>query len=76
MGVNYRVIKQRVLGSVTSATTNGEIRNRERCMRTLEKSDTPILSGMQIFHNHIRPHQALKGKTPAEMAGSGGQTAT
>ena len=48
---------------------NGEIRDRERCMRTLEKSDTPILTGMQIFHNYIRPHQALKGKTPAEVAG-------
>jgi hypothetical protein len=48
---------------------NGEIRDRERCMRTLEKSDTPILSGMQIFHNYIRPHEALKGKTPAEVAG-------
>lgn len=30
---------------------NGEIRDRERVMRTLEKSDTLILSGMQIFHN-------------------------
>jgi len=48
---------------------NGEIRDRERVMRTLEKMDTPILSGMQIFHNYIRPHQALKGKTPAEVAG-------
>jgi putative transposase len=48
---------------------NGEIRDRERVMRTLEKSDTPILSGMQIFHNYIRPHQALNGKTPAEVAG-------
>ena len=48
---------------------NGEIRDRERCMRTLEKSDTPILTGMRFFHNYIRPHQALKGKTPAEVAG-------
>jgi transposase-like protein len=48
---------------------NGEIRDRERCMRTLEKADTPILSGMQIFHNYIRPHMALDGKTPAELAG-------
>jgi len=38
-------------------------------MRTLERGDTPILAGMQIFHNYIRPHQALKGKTPAEVAG-------
>jgi hypothetical protein len=48
---------------------NGELRDRERCMRTLEKADTPILSGMQIYHNYIRPHMALGGKTPAEKAG-------
>lgn len=48
---------------------NGEIRDRERVMRTLEKSDTPIVSGIQIFHNYIKPHQGLKGKTPAEAAG-------
>ena len=48
---------------------NGEIRDRERCMRTLEKADTPILTGMQIYHNYIRPHEALNGKTPSELAG-------
>jgi hypothetical protein len=48
---------------------NGELRDRERVMRTLEKTDTPILAGMQIFHNYIRPHEALKGRTPAEAAG-------
>ena len=48
---------------------NGELRDRERVMRTLEKPDTPILTGMQIYHNYIRPHEALKGKTPAEVAG-------
>jgi transposase-like protein len=48
---------------------NGEIRDRERVMRTLEKPDTPILKGIQIYHNFIRPHMALKGKTPAEVAG-------
>jgi hypothetical protein len=48
---------------------NGELRDRERVMRTLEKADTPILSGMQIFHNYIRPHEALDGKTPSEVAG-------
>jgi len=48
---------------------NGEIRDRERAMRTLERGDTPILSSMQIFHNYIRPHQAFKGKTPPEVAG-------
>jgi hypothetical protein len=48
---------------------NGELRDRERVMRTLERADTPILSGMQIFHNYIRPHMALDGKTPSEAAG-------
>jgi transposase-like protein len=48
---------------------NGEIRDRERVMRTLEKADSPILEGYEIFHNYIRPHMALDGKTPAEAAG-------
>jgi len=48
---------------------NGEIRDRERVMRTLEKVDTPILTGMQIYHNYVRPHDALNGRTPSEAAG-------
>ncbi len=48
---------------------NGEIRDRERVMRGLEKKDTPILTGYQLFHNYIRPHMALDGRTPAEAAG-------
>ena len=38
-------------------------------MRTLERPDTPILTGMQIYHNYIKPHDGLNGKTPAEAAG-------
>jgi transposase InsO family protein len=48
---------------------NGELRDREKVTRNLKKLDTPILSGMQIFHNYVRPHIALDGKTPAEKAG-------
>jgi hypothetical protein len=48
---------------------NGELRDRERVMRTLEISDPPILTGMRIHHNYIRPHMALDGKTPADLAG-------
>jgi transposase-like protein len=48
---------------------NGEIRDRERVFRGLKKSDTPILTGYQIFHNYVRPHEALEGKTPADLAG-------
>jgi len=50
---------------------NGEIRDREKVTRNLKKDDTPILTGMQIFHNYIRPHMGLNGKTPAELAGIG-----
>ncbi|MDG7008808.1 MAG: IS1/IS6 family transposase [Nitrososphaerota archaeon] len=48
---------------------NGEIRDREKVMRGLKRTDTPILKGYQIFRNYIRPHDALKGETPAERAG-------
>jgi transposase-like protein len=48
---------------------NGELRQREKVMRTLKRPDTPILAGYQIFHNYIRPHEALDGKTPADLAG-------
>jgi transposase-like protein len=48
---------------------NGELRQREKVMRSLKKMDSPILSGMQIYHNYVRPHEALASKTPAEMAG-------
>lgn len=48
---------------------NGELRDREKVMRSLKKEDTPIISGMQIFHNYIRPHMALEGETPADRAG-------
>jgi len=48
---------------------NGEIRDRERVMRTLEIADTPILTGMRIYHNFIRPHKGLNYRTPAQAAG-------
>jgi hypothetical protein len=48
---------------------NGEIRDRDKVMRGLERKDSPILSGYQLFHNYVRPHTALNGKTPAEVAG-------
>ncbi len=48
---------------------NGELRDREKVTRSLKKPDTPILEGMQIFHNYVRPHMALNGETPADRAG-------
>jgi transposase-like protein len=48
---------------------NGTVRAREKTMRSLKREDSPILDGYQIFHNYLRGHQALGGKTPAEACG-------
>lgn len=48
---------------------NGETRDREKVTRGIKSKDTPILKGYQLYHNYIRPHEALKGKTPGEVAG-------
>ena len=48
---------------------NGEIRDREKVMRGLKKKDSVIIDGYQLFHNYIRPHMGLDGKTPAEACG-------
>jgi hypothetical protein len=48
---------------------DGEIRDREKVVRGVEKPDSPLIEGYQIFHNLERPHVALDGKTPADLAG-------
>jgi putative transposase len=48
---------------------NDEVRDREKVMRDLKRTDTPILKGLQIYHNFVRPHEGLNGQTPAERAG-------
>jgi len=48
---------------------NGEIRDREKVMRSLKKDDSPIIKGMQIHHNYIRSHMGIDGMTPSEKAG-------
>jgi len=37
-------------------------------MRGLKVEDTPILTGYQVFHNCVKPHEALNGRTPAEAS--------
>jgi putative transposase len=48
---------------------NEEIRDREKMTCNLKKEDSPILTGLQIYHNFVRPHMGLDGKTPSELAG-------
>lgn len=48
---------------------NGEILYLEKTMREVKRKRTTIPRGMQIYHNYIRPDEALNGKTPAEACG-------
>ena len=47
---------------------NGALRDREKVMCGLKKMDSPIIKGAQLYHNYIREHEGLNGKTPAEAA--------
>jgi hypothetical protein len=48
---------------------NREVRDREKVVRGLKKPSSPLLDGYQIYHNYIRPHEALDGETPADRCG-------
>ena len=48
---------------------NGEFRDSEKVMRGVKKMDSVMFDGYQIYHNYLRPHMALDGKTPAEKCG-------
>jgi len=48
---------------------NGEFRDREKIMRGIKKTDSVIFDGCQLYHNYVRPHMGLDGKTPAEVCG-------
>ncbi|MBI1657441.1 MAG: IS1/IS6 family transposase [Thaumarchaeota archaeon] len=45
------------------------IRHREKVTRGLKRDDSAIIAGLQVYHNHIRPHLSLDGQTPGEAAG-------
>jgi hypothetical protein len=48
---------------------NGESRDREKNMCGLEKMDTAILSGYQLYHNYFRTHEELAERTSREVVG-------
>ncbi len=50
---------------------HGTKRDREKVMRGLKKEETPIISMQNIYYNRVRPHQALEGKSPADLARNG-----
>lgn len=50
---------------------NGTCRERMKVMRSLNDpiNASTFADGFRTYYNYIRPHQALDGMTPAEMAG-------
>jgi transposase-like protein len=49
---------------------HGTLKDRLKPMRGMDKSETHqlILEGFVFNYNYLRPHESLKGKTPAEAA--------
>jgi transposase-like protein len=46
------------------------MREREKVMRHLKKAHSAekVFKGFRAYYNYVRPHMALEGHTPAEMA--------
>jgi hypothetical protein len=66
---NYvRGVQARVLHEPQSSVSPCQGHQARRQVHN-NKMDTPILKGAQIFHNYIKPHGGLQGRTPAEAAG-------
>lgn len=55
-----------------SERLQGTFRDRDKTLRGLKnrESGQQYLDGLTLSYNYFRPHQALKGKAPAEAAGA------
>jgi hypothetical protein len=38
-------------------------------MRGIKTKDSVLINGYQMYHDYLRPHMGLDGKTPAEACG-------
>jgi putative transposase len=50
---------------------NGSVRDREVVMRGMDHKESAqtLMEAIRIYHNYIKTHQGLDGKTPAEASG-------
>ena len=47
---------------------NGTLSDRLRNARGLQREDAALIKAFMIQYNFVKPHTALKGRTPAEAA--------
>ena len=52
---------------------NGTLRERVKVQRGWKTLKTVLPQGQRIHYNFVKPHQALEGQTPAQVAGVGVQ---
>lgn len=50
---------------------NQTVRERTKVQRGWKTMQTPLAEGLRIQYNFVKPHAALNGQTPAEVAGIG-----
>jgi putative transposase len=50
---------------------HGSVRDREVVMRGMDykESAQTLMEALRIYHNYIKPHQGLDGRTPAQASG-------
>ncbi|HEX6561078.1 MAG TPA: hypothetical protein VF016_03540 [Nitrososphaera sp.] len=48
---------------------NGTLRERVKVQRGWKSYETPLSEGQRIAYNFVKPHMALEGQTPAQVAG-------
>ncbi len=61
-----------VINNNLSERLQGTIRDRDKTLRAMKKRDTgqTYIDGLVLHYNYFRPHMGLKGKRPAEAAGT------
>ena len=62
-------IRDRHPANNTYERFNGEIRDRIARIRGFKSRDPALLGLLIVYHNFMRPHGGLGGRTPAEAAG-------
>lgn len=50
---------------------NGTLRERVKVQRGWKTMRTKLAEGQRIQYNFVKPHMALEGQTPAQVAGAG-----